>query len=191
MKPQFVSKYPNLLKPDIPLVFTDGTDVYKNLADKYIRHKKGFFILAPSGVGKTHFISNQTDQHWLDGDDLWAAAHAHPYGEWWRKPVEVIDEIDQRCDVITVEAKKLGFWIIGASNSWLKPEGVVIPDWETHLGYIKKRESSNYDGGLTSDQVDRIKSSRQWMSRWEKENVKIYKSVEEAVNELTQDYKEE
>lgn len=188
MKPKFVSKYLNLLKPSIPLVFADGTNVYNKLAKKYIKHKVGYFILAPSGVGKTHFINNQKEPHWIDGDDIWAAAKAHPEGEWWLEEIPIIDEIDQRSDVITVEAKKLGFWIMGASNNWLKPDAVVIPDWDTHMKYISTRENTNYDGGLTSENVERVKSSRIWMSRWEKEGTPIFKSVEEAVNYLVDKY---
>ncbi|MBI2042008.1 MAG: hypothetical protein HYT20_03255, partial [Candidatus Nealsonbacteria bacterium] len=162
------------------------TGAYKELGEKYIKHKVGFFILAPSGVGKTHFIKNQKEQHWIDGDEVWMMAKAHPDGQWWLEDISVIDEIDQRSDVITVEAKKLGFWIMGASNYWLKPDAVVIPDWETHQSFISKRENSTYDGGATSEDLERVKKSRNWMSRWEKEGVTIFKSIENAVNYLVE-----
>ena len=41
----------NLLDSNIPLVFADGTTVYNELKKKYITHKTGYFILAPSGAG--------------------------------------------------------------------------------------------------------------------------------------------
>ncbi len=188
MKPKFVSKYPDLLEPNTPLIFADGASVYEALSKNYIRHKAGFFILAPSGAGKTYFISNQKEPHWIDGDDIWAAAKAHPAGEWWTEPIPVIDEIDQRSDVVTVEAKKLGFWIMGASNNWLKPDIVVIPDWETHKRYISMRENTDYDGGLTTEKLGQVKSSREWMLRWEKEGVPIIQSIEEAVKYLVEKY---
>lgn len=179
-----LSKRFDLLDKNTPLVFADGTEIFNRLKEKYITHKKGFFILAPSGAGKTYFIKQQKKSHWIDGDDLWMSAKAHPEGEWWLENISVIDEIDQRSDVITVEAKKLGFWIMGASNYWLKPDAVVIPDWVTHQKFISKRENSDYDGGATSEDLERVKKSREWMSRWEKEGVTIFKSVEEAVNYL-------
>ena len=184
MARKYIKKFFDLLKPDCPLVFTDGTKVFKKLAQKYITHKTGYFILAPSGAGKTHFIKNQKEQHWIDGDEIWMMAKAHPEGQWWLEEIPVINEIDQRCDVITVEAKKIGLWIMGASNYWLKPDAVVIPDWKTHRKFISMRETSNYDGGATSEDLERVKKSRVWMSRWEKESVPIFKSVEEAVNYL-------
>ena len=174
-----------MLNKNTPLIFGDGTEVYKELAKKYIAHKSGYFILAPSGTGKTHFIKNQKEQHWIDGDEVWMMAKAHPEGEWWLEDISVIDEIDQRSDVITVEAKKLGFWIMGASNYWLKPDAVVIPDWETHKGFILKRETGEYDGGATSKDFERVKKSRNWMSRWEAEGVPIFQSIEEAAGQLT------
>lgn len=185
MKRKFIKKYFDLLKPSIPLVFSDGSVIYKKLGDKYIKHREGFFILAPSGAGKTHFINKQKKSHWIDGDEIWTAAKAHPDGQWWLEEIAVIDEIDQRSDVITTEAKKLGFWIMGASNYWLKPDAVVIPDWETHKKFISIRENTAYDGGATSKDFERLKKTRKWMSRWKKEGVKIFQSIEEAVNYLT------
>lgn len=103
-----------------PVVFADGAGVYEKLAQQYVSHKKGLFILAPSGAGKTHFINAQADSNWIDGDDLWLTTQAQPAGEWWLESGEYMDFVDARSDVITMQAKMLGFWIIGASNFWLR-----------------------------------------------------------------------
>ncbi len=169
-----------LLDPKTPLVFSDGTNVYKDLADVYITHKVGYFIMAPSGAGKTHFVKSQTKPHWLDGDDLWMAANAHPAGEWWLEPVEKITEIDQRCDVITIQAKRLGFWVVGASNAFLKPDAIVIPEWETHKKWISAREHGNYDGGATSADFDQVIGHREWIMTWEQKGVPKFETVSEA-----------
>lgn len=181
---KYIQKGDDLLNIDTPVSFADGTDVYKKMSNSYITHEKGFFILAPSGAGKTYFVENQKEPHWIDGDDLWMAAKAQPQGAWWEKNIKVIEEVDQRCDVITSEAKKLGFWIMGASNHWLKPDAVVIPEWEVHLDFIKKREKEGYDGGATSNDVEKLEKSRNWMMRWAKESVPIFDSLEEAVTFL-------
>jgi hypothetical protein len=181
---EYIVKSTGLLKANTPLIFADGTSIYNKLSEKYIVHKAGLFILAPSGAGKTHYVENQKKPHWIDGDEIWMAAKAHPEGSWWLKSIPVIEEIDQRSDVITAEAKKLGFWIMGASNYWLRPDAVVIPDWGTHQKYILHREKNNYDGGATSKNYDRLKSSRTWMSRWKKEGVPIFQSIEQAVENL-------
>ncbi len=68
------------LDPKTPLKFADGSSVYKKFLKKYIRHRRGFFILAPSGTGKTYFIERQAKKHWLDGDELWESTNAHPHG---------------------------------------------------------------------------------------------------------------
>lgn len=178
------TKLLKLFEPQTPLVFADGSKVYEKLAKKYIRHSRGFFIMAPSGAGKTYFIEHQEEMHWLDGDDLWQATHAFPNSAWWLEGNEIITEIDRRCDVITSEAKKLGFWVVGASNSWLKPDAIVIPDWEDHKRMIAARENGVYDGGATSDRLDQVLGHREWIEKWEKQGVPKFKTVQEAAAHL-------
>ena len=144
--------------------------------------------MAPSGTGKTYFVERQKEKHWMDGDVLWESAFAHPAGPWWTEPIPVIDEIDQRSDVITVQAKKLGFWIIGASNNWLPPDAIVIPDWETHKSYINAREKGNYDGGATSEHLQQVLNHREWILRWVEKGVPKFESVQEATAYLEKDY---
>jgi len=167
------------------VVFADGDDFFKKLEDKYISHDKGFFVLAPSGTGKTHFCKNQIDTDWIDGDDLWISSGAHPNYDWWNKGLDTINRVDSRSDIVTDEAREKGFWIMGASNFWLIPDAIVIPDWETHIGYIKNRETTGYDGGATSDKLEQVKNHIEFMKKFSKSNnVPIFKSIEEAVNNL-------
>lgn len=175
------------LPPETPLMFTDGSAIYESFAKQFITHKKGFFIMAPSGSGKTYFINNQKEKHWMDGDALWEAANAHPAGPWWLEP-EKIDEIDQRSDIITMQAKRLGFWIIGASNNFLKPDAIVLPHWSTHKRYVSIREKENYDGGATSDRLAQVLSHRRWIRRWVKQGVPSFGSVQEAADFLASSY---
>lgn len=170
-----------------PLMFADGSALYKKFAQESTPHKKGFFIMAPSGAGKTYFIERQKEKHWIDGDSLWEATNAHPKGEWWLWG-ELIDEIDSRSDFITREAKKLGFWIIGASNNWLKPDAIVLPHWSTHKKYIITREKNNYDGGATSDRLSQVLGHRKWIRKWAKKGVPVFKSVREAADFIANSY---
>src|SRR3989344_2998776 len=163
------------IPPTTPLIFQDGSFVYEKIAKKFISHKKGCFIMAPSGSGKTYFIDRQKEKHWMDGDSLWEATNAHPSGFWWLG--DNIEEIDQRSDVITMQAKRLGFWIIGASNNFLKPDAIVLPHWSTHKRYIKTREKENYDGGATSDRLGQVLGHRRWIRKWVKQGVPCFKSV--------------
>ena len=172
------------LDPKTPLMFADGSMIYEKFTQEYITHKRGFFIMAPSGAGKTHFIKNQNEKHWIDGDAFWEATNAHPKGTWWLEPLETIDEIDQKSDIITVQAKKLGFWIMGASNNWLKPDAIVLPDWRTHKKYIKTREITAYDGGATSNKLTQVLGHRKWIRQWVKKGVPVFKSVKEAADHL-------
>jgi len=177
--------YSRLLDNQTPLVFADGTSVYKKIAATHIVHKQGFFIMAPSGVGKTYFVDHQKEKHWIDGDKLWEATNAHPRGPWWLESLEVINEIDARSDIVTMQAKKLGFWIMGASNNWLKPDAIVLPHWSTHVRYIKYRESHDYDGGAKSDRLQQVLHHRAWIRRWVKLGVPQFKSVQEATDYLS------
>lgn len=175
---------PHLLKPNTPLIFSDGTKIYKELAEVYKTHQVGYYILAPSGAGKTHFVNSQKEKHWIDGDLLWVSANAHPAGAWWLEGIEVIQEIARRSDIITEQAKKLGFWIVGADKHTIIPDAIVIPPWEVHKQYIIAREQKNYDGGATSADFEQVIGHRQWIE----ENcatVPRFESVEEATNYLT------
>lgn len=152
-----------MLDPNTPIIFADGTEVYKKFGETYIVHKRGFFILAPSGSGKTYYINSQKDKHWIDGDELWMATNAHPDNAWWTAgdASPLLREVDFRSDLITYQAKKLGFWIMGASNLWLKPDAIVLPDWEQHKKYIASREQNNYDGGATTGKLQQVIEHRE------------------------------
>ena len=173
-----------LFSQDTPLMFADGAEVYQDLEKQYIRHDRGFFIMAPSGAGKTHFVKNQDKPHWLDGDLLWTLTKAHPSGAWWLDGVEAITAIDQRCDVVTAQAKKLGLWIVGASNAWLRPDAIVLPHWSTHKRYIALREHGDYDGGATTAELAGVLGHRRWISKWSRQGVPKFNSVAEAAEYL-------
>lgn len=173
---------------DTPVVFADGTSVYTELSKTYIRHDKGLFILAPSGVGKTYFVSKQAGdaKHWIDGDTLWVVTNADPTDDEWDDDFSLVQAVNARCDVITHQATQLGFWVMGASNQFLKPNAIVIPDWSTHIGYIKQREGGDYDGGAKEKDLEALKSHIKWIKHWEAEGVPCFRSIEDAVASLTQ-----
>jgi hypothetical protein len=176
---------------DGPDVFTKNEEIYKAFIYKTIPHSRGFFVLAPSGTGKTYFVVNQKENHWIDGDTLWTATGAHPNTDWWAKGLEIIKEVDARSDVITAEARRLGLWIMGASNNWLTPDAVVIPPLEVNTQYIKKREQTNYDGGLKTDQLAQLESHRKEIEEMAKnKSVPIFESIEEATSHLENIYNE-
>jgi hypothetical protein len=172
-----------------PSVFQKDKAVYDIFLKRTVPHSKGFFILAPSGVGKTYFVTHQKEYHWIDGDRLWVAARAHPDVAWWTMGLEVIEEVDARSDVITQEAKRLGLWIMGASNNWLLPDAVVLPPWELNVAYIKQREETHYDGGLKSNQLDQLKSHRTSIEQMAKQkNVPMFESIDAATSYLQERY---
>lgn len=169
-----------LLPFETPLVFADGTAYWNEVTKRYRTHKRGFFILGPSGVGKTHFVKSQKEPHWIDGDLLWCGAKAAPAGEWWLRDGRDIVMIDSRSDVITQQALSLGLWVVGASNYWLKPDAIVIPHWSTHQKYIRHREMHNYDGGAKSDAFVQVLWHRRWIMKYAKQGVPQFRSVQEA-----------
>ena len=169
-----------MLSPETPIIFADGTEFYKKLAEKYIPHTRGFFILAPSGSGKTYYINSQKEKHWIDGDELWMAANAHPDNAWWTAgdAATSLREVDFRSDVITYQAKKLGFWIMGASNLWLRPDAIVLPDWEQHKKYIASRQQGNYDGGATTDKLQQVIHHRERIKQHAETEMPAFRSLD-------------
>lgn len=168
----------------IPVIFADGTEAYDSLAQTYTQHDSGRFILAPSGSGKSYFVNNQAAKNWVDGDHLWVTTGADYSNDEWNESFEDIMEINARSDVITHQAKKQGFWVIGSSNLFLQPDAIVIPEWETHLKYISSRETGNYDGGATTDDLDGLKAHIQWIKETWTNKVPFFNSIEDAVKFL-------
>ena len=151
-----------MLGPNTPLVFQDGTQFFNDVATQYVKHDYGLFILAPSGTGKTHYINQQQERDWIDGDELWVATNAHPNNAWWEAgdTAQSLREVDLMSDIMTHQATKQGFWVMGASNLWLRPDAVVLPDWEVHKSYIAHREQNNYDGGATTEKLQQVLDHR-------------------------------
>ena len=167
-------------------VFCEGEAVLKKFQKKYITHSRGLFIFAPSGSGKTYFVNHQKKKDWIDGDEIWTATKAQPNSSWWTEGIEAMNDVDKRCDIITDQARKAGLWIMGASNNWLVPDAIVLPDWETNKKYIREREKNNYDGGAKSDDFKQVLAHRKFMREHARKNgVLIFKTIEEAVSKLT------
>ncbi|MEO6508479.1 MAG: hypothetical protein ABIO02_00845, partial [Patescibacteria group bacterium] len=166
-------------------IFKKGDEVYKQFMDEYKVHTKGFFILGSSGSGKTHFVKNQKEKHWIDGDDLWMAAGASPLRPWWTEGPEVTSDVDRKRDIITQQAKKLGLWILGASNYWLIPDAIVIPDWELHKSYIIERSINHYDGGVREGDFPQVLAHRDSLMKIaEEKDIPVFSSVKEAADSL-------
>lgn len=168
-----------------PVVFANGNEYFDRLARDYITHKKGYFIMSPSGAGKTYFCKRQTEPHWIDGDILWLETKAQPEIEWWNGGVPMINRVEQRCDVITAEAIDRGFWILGSVNYWLQPDAIVIPPWDTLTRHIKARQHGDYDGGLTDAHFDQLKNHIEVITKWHTDyGVPMFESIDEATNAL-------
>lgn len=163
-----------------PIIFGDGTDIFDNLKKEYISHKKGRFILAASGTGKSYYVANQKEKHWIDGDYFWKITNADLTPEVWVHDMEVVMEVNNRSDVMTQQAIKQGLWIVGSSNNWLKPDAIVILDEETHRSYINKRENMGYDGGAKDEDFEGVKRHNEIIKRWSDKGVPIFDSVEAA-----------
>ena len=176
----------NMNSSSVPVVFANGTAIYDDLAKTYTRHTKGLFILAPSGTGKSYYVNKQSEKAWIDGDLLWVVTGADYSQDEWVESLEDIMEINGRSDVITQQAKKQGFWVLGSSNLFLQPDAIVIPDWGTHLTYISKRQSNTYDGGATTKDLEGLNSHINWITQKWKGTVPFFTSIEDAVAHVTE-----
>lgn len=171
------------------VIFTNGSEFFENLSQKYTTHEKGLFIMTPSGAGKTYYCKNQSTPDWMDGDELWIKSGAQPLVEWWDMGVPVINTVEQRCDVITAQAVEKGFRILGSVNFWYKPDAIVIPDWDLLVQQIKMRQDSGeYDGGMTDAHHEQLKTHISIIEEWHaKHGVPKFDSIENAIETLTKD----
>ena len=173
------------MNTDSPIIFSDGTIFFTQLAKTYIKHRRGLFILAPSGVGKSYFIDGQDEKHWIDGDYLWPITNADLTNEDWENNIDTVQWINRKSDIITCQAIMLGFWIIGSSNSFLKPDAIVLPKWEVHKSYIEKRDRTTKEHGATMSNLNGVLKHRKIIQRWKDQNVMCFESVKEAADMLS------
>ncbi len=176
-----------------PVTFIENVDFYKDLAGRYATHKRGLFILTPSGAGKTYYCRKQENKEWIDGDDLWVEAKAQPDPleyQWWEKGGEIINQVEQRCDAITAEAMVRGFWVMGSVNYAFKPDAIVLPKLDALMKRIQQREQEGYDGGLKSEHLEQLITHIGIIRDWRiKYGVPEFETIQEAVDFLTKDLK--
>lgn len=66
---------------------------------------------------------------------------------------------------------------MGFSNSYLKPNAIVMPPWETHKAYIRKRAYSKYNSVLREEDLSEVKAHRLWIEHWKAVKVPRYEAI--------------
>lgn len=163
-------------------MFKDATEIYSNYMEQYNTFKKGLVILGPPAIGKTYYVRNQIDDNnhkvdWVDMDDLFNSLGL----DWHRNEDNPIDfKLNyKRADYLCLQSKALGFRLIGALYYKYVPDGIVIPPLKKHYEYMKLRE---FDQKMIDKTID-IRDELFDLSF--KNNVTVYESVDEAINDLT------
>ena len=126
-------------------MFTDGKKVYSEYNKYYKKHKKGYVILGPPGIGKSTFVRNQVGKKkdWIDQDDLF-----NELGVKWdlNKSNDIEAKLNYlRADYMSEQSKLLGYRIIGSLFWEYIPDAIVIPPLELHKKYIKNRKDLVYE----------------------------------------------
>ena len=156
--------------------FEKADKVYKNYIKKfkYKKHKKGYVILGPPGIGKTTFVQNQKTKNWIDQDDLF-----NDLGVEWHYNEKNENDFKLnylRCDYMSEQSKILGFRIIGALFWDYLPDAIVIPDLKIHKKYLSKRIDLNYDNV--------INIRKELLKKAKKHKIPLFKNINSATEYL-------
>lgn len=161
-------------------MFCDGNKVYKKFNKNYIKHKKGYVIIGPPGIGKTTFVQNQKGKkRWIDQDDLY-----NELGVKWH-----FNEKDRkncklnymRADYISEQSKSYGYRLIGALYWDYKADAIVIPELKKHKEFVLKRNKEN-KFPLELKMVMNIR--KDCYNKAKKYKIPIFKTILEAVEYL-------
>ena len=159
------------------LKFTDGTDVYKDFNTAYKRHKKGYIILGPPGIGKTTFVINQKSKkkNWIDVDVIFGLKSLNIN---WKNPKDSIDERLSylRADYMLEQCKLYGYRIIGSLFWEYKADAIVIPTLKQHKLYVSSRKDLN---------LNKIKNMRKiFFSHAKRNKIPVFDSIIDATTYL-------
>jgi hypothetical protein len=162
----------------------NGDAVFKELDKKYNKHKKGYVILGPMAIGKTHWMDSQKPKKgkvdWLDQDEYLLKIGAINWDVWKNpRPNSTNYKLQyMRADYGTTLAKSLGYRMIGSNFLTLVPDAIVIIPEDLHQIYMGKRNKSK----KFRDNIGRVKNMLEIIAKNNK--VPVFPSVEEAVNFL-------
>ena len=164
------------------LKFTDGEDVYKDFNTKYKRHKKGYIILGPPGIGKTTFIKNQKGKKkdWIDADHILGYKSLNiTKGDCdFNNHKNCMERrlCYMRADYMLEQSRCYGFRIIGALFWEYKADAVVIPPLKQHKLYAESRKDLD---------LNKIKNMRKiFLSHARKYKIPVFQSINDAANHL-------
>jgi len=155
-------------------MFADGSKVYAKYKKQYKQHKKGYVILGPPGSGKTTFVRNQKQKHWIDADDLFQELGV----KWHQNERNLVDlRLNYlRADYMLEQSRALGFRIVGALFWQFVPDAIVMPNLRTHKKYLHHRKD------LKLPFVLEVRKILKNMAK--KHKVPIFASIKEAVDFL-------
>ena len=154
-------------------MFVNGSKVYNKFNKKYKKHKKGYVILGPPGIGKSTFVRRQEGElkDWIDADDLFSKL-----GVKWHQNENNRDDFKlnyMRCDYMLEQSKLLGYRIIGALFWEYKADAVVMPPINVHREYAKSRPD------LNKKKVDVLR--KLFRDHAKKFKIPIFETIEDAI----------
>ena len=154
------------------LMFADATNIYNKYSQLYKKHTQGYIILGPPASGKTTFVNNQVNKHWIDADDLF-----NDLGVDWHYNSSNHIQLKlnyTRADYILQQSKLFGFRIIGSLFWDYDPDAIVIPPLDIHIKYINYRTDLKY--------IEVIKIRNSLIQKSKNKNIPTFNSCIEAVN---------
>jgi hypothetical protein len=159
-------------------MFANGNKIYKKFDKDYVKHKKGYVIIAPPGSGKSYFIRNQRKdkkKDFIDGDILLSQLGVNWKISKFPDPDFVLSY--KRADLMLEQSRQYGYRILTSTFFEFNGDALVLPKIKDHKKLVEKRKD------LSWKYVLQMRKRFEWFAK-KYYKTPIFETFDEAIEYL-------